>query len=322
MTALPAEVFSRFDLGAPAGETFVGEGMMGSVWKAETSHGSFAIKRLHRAVDPIAVEQDCAFQELALSQGIRLPRPVRDRDGSVLVRTQDADWRVYEWVEYSDFEGSEITPALAGEIGATVARIHALKAPASEVTPWLSTPPATSTWEGFARRAKEQGASWYVALESARTEFAMMAAEATGSPSPPPRRCHNDLIPQNTGRDPSGGLVVLDWEHSGAQAPEHELGYVLTHWCVLPTRQVDVDAARALLRGYLDVADEPVEVGPATFRSAVCSMLNYTVYVLKTALSPDPVERTAGEALLAQVLPPVLNRSAISQLVEVLSPEV
>ncbi|MGW5365761.1 phosphotransferase [Actinopolymorpha pittospori] len=321
MTVVPAEVLSRFDLGAPASETFVGEGMMGRVWKAETSQGSFAIKRLHRAVDPVAVERDCAFQELALSQGIRLPRPVRARDGGVLARAQDADWRVYEWMECSGFEGTEVTPALALEIGATLARIHALGAPASEVSPWLATPPATSTWEAFAARAKEQCVSWYSAVESARTEFAMLAADAAGSPSPPPRRCHNDLIPQNVGRHPDGGLVVLDWEHSGAQAPEHELGYVLTHWCVLPTGKVDVDAARALLRGYLDFADEPVEVGPGTFRSAVCSMLNYTVFVLNTALSPDPVKQKAGEAMLAQVLPPVLNRSAISQLVEALRPE-
>jgi Ser/Thr protein kinase RdoA (MazF antagonist) len=321
VTVLPAEVFSHFDLGAPVSETFVGEGMMGSVWKAETSRGPFAIKRLHHAVDPIAVEQDCAFQELALSRGIRLPRPVRDRDGSVLARTQDGDWRVYEWMELSDFEGAEVTPTVAAEIGATLARIHALDAPASEVSPWLTTPPAASTWETFAARAKEQSASWYLAVESARTELAMLAADTTGSPSLPTRRCHNDLIPQNAGRHPDGGLVILDWEHSGAQAPEHELGYVLTHWCVLPTGQVDVDAARALLRGYLDAADAPVDVRPGTFRSAVASMLNYTAFVLNTALSPDPAEQKAGEAMLAQVLPPVLNRSAISRLVEALRPE-
>jgi len=183
-------------------------------------HGSWAVKEALVPVAEAEAAADVAYQLAAAAAGVPLPRPVRTTDGRVTVRGARAVLRVYEWVDL------DVGGPTAGELGAMLARLHAVAHPArGPVVPWFADPLGAAAWHELA--ASAEGAPWGGALVAHLPD--LVALDTIVRPPDPARvtTCHRDFHGENVRRTANGPLVVLDWENSGPAQPERELAGLL-----------------------------------------------------------------------------------------------
>ncbi|MDX3110259.1 phosphotransferase enzyme family protein [Nonomuraea angiospora] len=174
--------------------------------------------------------------------------------------------------------------------------------PAEEERPRAVCPqgPAERDW----RRA---GVAWAGRLaERVATLPELCAAVAPADPAEL-IVCHRDLHPENVLADPSGALVVVDWDNLGPAAPGRELARALFDWfCDGP--DADLDAMRAMYEAYVR-EDGPGRIRQAAdFSMLLASRLNFLLVQTRVALDPGAerrhrewAEREIDEAL--RILP-------------------
>ncbi len=218
----------------------VAAGRVGQVWRLSSSSGVFAVKDPFFEVSAAQAASDAVFQDLVRAAGVPMPAVVRTPAGQVMTTVEGHPVRVYEWV---DLLGP--TRRLApGVVGALLASIHRVVVPmaAAEASPWHTEPIGVEGWTQLV-----------VALEAAGAPFAdqlaalvpqLLAVEALITPPSYTQLSHCDLWSDNLLPTPTGGVMVLDWENSGAADPSQELGMVVFEYgCGEPQRMNELYAA-------------------------------------------------------------------------------
>ena len=173
---------------------------------------------------------------------VRRAAVVRAVDGSVVVHIDDAQVRIYEWVDVLPADRS-LDP---GELGRLLASIHAAAVPSDQpVDGWYVDPVGAQRWHDLLVRLRRADAPFADRL--AAVPPGVLEAEATLTS---PRRvhlCHRDLWADNVRRTPGGGLMVLDWENSGPGDVNGELGCALFEYGL-----GEPDRMRTLSAAYVD----------------------------------------------------------------------
>ncbi|HEY3060584.1 MAG TPA: phosphotransferase [Chloroflexota bacterium] len=245
---------------------------IGRPWLLQTDRGRWAVRQLDGCYDVANAETDVLLQEAALGAGIVLPRPVRSTSGAIVESIAGHNWRVHKWIDSGPPLTAPVAASIAHQVGAILAKLHALALPAPGAIGFWHTHRQTETqWRDLSQRAHEVGASW--ADDLANAIPSLLDLSAIGSADPPPSvLCHCNLGPGNVRVSAGGQLAVLGWEHAGALPPAWELGSALMAWAMGPGNEpLNVAAARALLDGY--GAHPPLE--PAMFQASVAGWLNY-----------------------------------------------
>ncbi|WP_431922066.1 phosphotransferase enzyme family protein [Nonomuraea jabiensis] len=102
--------------------------------------------------------------------------------------------------------------------------------------------------------------------------------------------CHRDLHPENVLADPTGALVVVDWDNLGPAAPGRELARALFDWfCDGP--DADLDAMRAMYEAYVRAGGPGRITEPADFSMLLASRLNFLLVQTRVALDPEAERR-------------------------------
>ena len=240
-------IAERFGLGRDA--TLHGPvafGRLGEVWQLVTGRGRFAVKHSHVAVSPQDAELDAAYQDVVHAAGVPMPAVARAVDGSVIAHIDNAQVRVYEWVDVLPAD-RRLDP---GEFGRLLATIHAAAVPTDQpVDGWYVDPVGAERWHDLLTRLRRAEAPFVDRLAAVLPGV----LEAEGILTSPGRVqiCHRDLWADNVRRTPAGGLVVLDWENSGPGDVNGELGCALFDYGL-----GEPDRTRTLYAAYVD-ADGP-----------------------------------------------------------------
>jgi Ser/Thr protein kinase RdoA (MazF antagonist) len=273
-------------------------GALGQIWRVEAGPARYALKEIFGEPPTQAlIEAELAFARRAAEAGVRLPASQPDRDGRYLLPAPGGAWlRLYDWV---DLRPVELTaPATPAELGALFARLHRC-APAAAAEPgggppdpWYDRVPAADAWA----HAAGSGAAWTARLADRLATLPELCAAVTPADPVGLIICHRDLHPENVLADPTGALVVVDWDNLGPADPGRELAQALFNWfCDSPG--ADLDAMRGMYEAYLHEGGPGRITGPADFTMLLACRLNFLLVQAGVALDPraEPRHREWAE---------------------------
>jgi Ser/Thr protein kinase RdoA (MazF antagonist) len=280
-------------------------GALGQIWRLDIGSARYALKEIfNQPPSEAVVEAELEFARRAAQVGVRLPASHPDREGRHLLAGPGGTWlRLYDWVDLRPVElTAQATPR---ELGALLARLHRC-APAAAIEPgggppdpWYCRVPAAHEWE----EAAASDATWAARLADRLTTLPELCAAVAPADPAELVLCHRDLHPENVLADPTGALVVIDWDNLGPAAPGQELARALFDW-FCDDSTTDLDAMRGMYEAYVREGGPGRITKPADFSMLLTSRLNFLL--LQTGIAIDPraeprhrdwAEREIDEAL-------------------------
>ncbi len=283
--ALPiADVLSEFGLGDPTAEVVeAARGEGGRIFRAETTAGTWALKKLFDPEEAGDVDLQASLMSAVAEEGVCVPIVVRSQAGTVLRVVGGGTWRVFEWIDIAGTPGAE-------DAGATLARLHRASWRSEEPTdPWFVRRTVGGSWEELASQAR--GQSWEPVLRRLVPDLIALDAVAEDAEMPPRVVCHRDFHMSNVVLDGRQRVVVLDWDNCGPLAPEREVG------CALALLESG-DAATQFLTGYRRAGGEFEPRGLNTFATAAAVWGNYLGLCAMRALAGDARAQGLAEGML------------------------
>jgi Ser/Thr protein kinase RdoA (MazF antagonist) len=286
-------------------------GALGQIWRVELGSDRFALKEIfYEPPSEALIEAELAFARRAVAAGVRVPASHPDREGRHLLTTPDGTWlRLYDWVDLRPVDPG--APATPGDLGILLARLHrcapvmAVEVGGEPPYDWYNRVPETHEWAAVVT----SGATWAGPLGERLTTLPELCA-AVGPVEPGELiGCHRDLHPENVLADPTGALVVVDWDNLGPGTPGRELGRVVFDWFFDGT-VVDLDAVREMHETYRQAGGPGRLARPADFTMMLACRLNFLLVQARVALDPTAearhrewAEREIEETLLLTPTP-------------------
>lgn len=284
-------------------------GALGQIWRLDVGDARYALKEIFaEPPSPSRIAAELAFARRAAEAGVKLPASHPDRAGRHLLTAPDGTWlRLYDWVDLQPVDLA--APATPPELGVLLARLHRC-APAAAAEPggspphrWYDHVPAAPEWA----QASASGAAWAGRLAERVSALPQLCAAVTPADPAGLIMCHRDLHPENVLADPSGALVVVDWDESGPAAPGRELAGALFDW-FCDGRTADLDAMCSMYDAYLREGGPGRITEPADFSMLLAARLNFLLLQVSVAIDPateredrEWAEREIDEAL--RILP-------------------
>jgi aminoglycoside phosphotransferase (APT) family kinase protein len=263
-------------LGAPTGPMLrVHGGFANRMYRLDTDQGSFAVKELNLADRrwPYRFEDVFRFERAAFTAGVPMPEPI----------SASHDTLVHRWVEGEKLPEAPVSAEYALEIGAILARIHALDVAWTHVA---TEDPTAQDWPELAERAAATGQPWADELASLVETFLAISRFVDTCERPGPVvLTHKDIQPWNL-LSREGRPVVLDWELSGMLDLSSELGSTALSLAKGPGFD-DVEPAifRAVLDGYVAGGGALPPSGPSWFVFLIGGWLGHTRWNIRRCLA-------------------------------------
>ncbi|MFB9543666.1 phosphotransferase enzyme family protein [Micromonospora sagamiensis] len=295
-------------------------GALGQIWRVDDGPTRYALKEIFAApptAEQVAVE--LTYTRRAAEAGVRLPASLPDREGRHVVPTPGGTWlRLYDWVDVRPLDlTAQSTPHA---VGVLLARLHrcapatAVEAGGAPPDAWYHQVPTAHAWD----RVPAVGTAWAARLADRLASLPDLTREVTRVVSGRLVVCHRDLHPGNVLAEPTGDLVVVDWDSLGPAAPERELARALFDWCC-DGPDADFAGMRRMYEAYLRHGGPGRIVAPADFSMLVASRLNFLLRQLHVAVDPategrhrEWAEQEIDEAL--RILPTPEHLAAVLEL--------
>ena len=261
-----AELLARYDIGEATEFTGITQGVENSNYRLATTGGDYILTLYEKRVDRADLPFFIGLMGHMAERGISCPRPVADKDGTIL---QEVSGRAAAIVTFLEGTWSKApTAEKCRAVGAVLARMHLAgegfelsrtnalnvaslrplletsdKSEAGELSPGL--------WEEAEERLGDILDHWPKGL--------------------PEGVLHADLFPDNvlfTGDEITG---IIDFYFACNDILVYDLAIVLNAWCYETDGSYNVTKARQLVSGYRSVrplSREEVEAMPVLFRGA------------------------------------------------------
>jgi hypothetical protein len=302
-------ILAAFDLGS-SGRLSVGpvaSGRLGSVWRLDTEHGSWAVKQVGEvsAEDLVGLLEGAAFQEAALAAGVPAPGVRRTRAGESIADCDGVRVRLHAWVDLHDPD-TNLDPV---DLGRLVAALHRVDfAGTIEFDPWYTDPVGAARWSELVSALRARHAPFADELDALVPELVAMEA-CLGGPPRELRTCHRALWADNVRRTRDGGLCVFDFDNAGLADPSQELALILVEYCADPRRAGVIRAAYAKAGG-------PGRVdGPTDFAMPIAQLSHILAEGCRRWLaSPTDAERAGNESWVREFIDRPLTRAVIEAL--------
>ncbi|HZU73098.1 MAG TPA: phosphotransferase [Acidimicrobiales bacterium] len=288
-----------FDLGTPTGEMVGAEqAWAGEIWLLPTDSGTWAATELFdwTPVSEVGLSDQVRLVEAARSAGVVTPRPVRSRQGEVLVTLGERRWRVHEHIKLGP-ASLDATPTVASTAGEVLGVLHRLALPTEQsvaASPtdsiqarWLSWQRSEEQWRLLVARAARAGAAWATRLEQAIPGLVEVASACEDLSDEPVILSKRWFVPDNVRPGPGGVSVVLGWDHAGAIPKRQELGDCLAAFHTVE----DPGVARAFMAGYRRACPDPPPLGMGMFTTAISAAQNWLATRIEVALYSEDSER-------------------------------
>lgn len=267
----PADLAEAFALGRPQGPlTAVPGAWSNRLWRLETERGRYAVKELRGSAGTAGWRQRLrvamAVEQAALTAGtVPMAEPVAAAAAGgwlAEVATTGGDRatvRCHRWVPGAPATAVAPSPALAADLGRSLAAIHALGLPASSTTAADVAPLAPAAWHRLVAEAHRGGLAWAGEL-AGLTPLVVRLAERLDALRRAGRamlRSHRDLDPKNAVVRPDARVALLDWDHAGPTLAASELLVSAVSFAGGADGEPDAACVRACVRGYLDAGGRP-----------------------------------------------------------------
>ena len=209
-------------------------GLMHHMYRVETTHGVWALKRLNPAVmcRPEACDNMRRSERIARAMAAYVPvvaaLPVCD---DPLVVSDDVYYMLYPWQSGVSIFPPALTTAHCAAAGTVIGRMHAARLSFPDLTP-VPEPPDDIDWQTLDAATRGKTHTWAVRLiahlpqcerwhEKAHTALSALSADIVFS--------HRDLDPKNVLWE-DGTPCLIDWEAAGPVNPALEFFTALRDW--------------------------------------------------------------------------------------------
>ena len=270
------EVAEAFDLGELIGFQWIAAGTINTNVRIDTARGRFFVR-----VNEGKAEADVAWEArlvAALAEGgVATPPPVLARDGRPYAPLSlTRKWlSVFPWRAGKHLEPGDVTPELAGELGAQLAKLHrvGLELPAG----WRRG--SIYNHDHLVTRFGRIESTFDPALRPAVKILGEELTIASRAQSVRARATqgiiHGDLFRDNVLWEAGAVAAILDFEQASGGSLAYDLAVCINDWCW--TGEPRIELARALVEGYqrvreLSAADRealPIEVRAAAARFTI-----------------------------------------------------
>lgn len=285
------ELAATFQLGTLAGVQAIAAGTINSNFEVATDRGRWFV-RINEGKSEADVAYEAQLVTAFAAGGVVTPPPVRASDGRPYAALPGtAKWvSVFPWRPGHHLGPAEITPAIADELGAALARIHliGLAKPAS----WQRR----SIYDHDHLVARHTGFASAGDPALARAIAVLGDELAVATAAAPVRRAashgiiHGDLFRDNVLWEHGRMVAILDFEQASGGSLAYDLAVCINDWCW--TDAVQFATVAALLAGYQrvrpltdgDRAALPIEVRAAAARFTITRITD--VYLAKVD-NPD-----------------------------------
>jgi homoserine kinase type II len=285
------ELASAFGLGDVVQHHPIAAGTINSNFELETARGRWFVR-----VNEGKAEADVAWEARVVSAlaaaGVVAPPPVTARDGRPYAPLEGTrKWvSVFPWRTGTHLLPDQVTPALAGELGAALAQLHvaALELPAAWRRGSIYDPDhLAARYERFATGFDPTLAR---AIEVLGEELAAIGESAVRRRRATHGIIHGDLFRDNVLWEGGRPTALLDFEQASGGSLAYDLAVCINDWCWTGAPRIEL--AAALIAGYervrpLTAADRdalPIEVRAAAARFTITRITD--VYLARVA-NPD-----------------------------------
>jgi Ser/Thr protein kinase RdoA (MazF antagonist) len=265
----PARVAGAFGLGASRGPLAPVAGAWSNrLWRLETERGAFAVKELRgsaaagwrrRLRDAMAVER-----ATWAAGTVPMAQPMTAAAGGWLAEVATtgggrATVRCHRWVPGTPAAALAPGPALAADVGRSLAAIHALDLPTPATTTHEVAPLPLHAWNRLVAEARQAGLAWAGELAGLTPLVGRLAGrlEALRRAGRTMLRSHRDLDPKNAVVRPDARVALLDWDYAGPILPAAELLVTALSFAGAAGGERDTACVRACVRGYLEAGGRP-----------------------------------------------------------------
>jgi Phosphotransferase enzyme family len=266
----PARVAGAFALGEPGGPLAPVAGAWSNrLWRLETGRGAFAVKELRGSAEGAGwrrrLRDAMAVERAAWATGtVPMAQPVAAAAGGWLaeVATTGGDRatvRCHRWVPGAPAAALAPSPALAADVGRSLAAIHALGLAAPATTTHEVAPLPLAAWDRLVAEARQAGLAWAGELAGLTPLVRELAGrlEALRRAGRAMLRSHRDLDPKNAVLRPDARVALLDWDYAGPILPAAELLSTALSFAGGADGEPDGACVRACVRGFLEAGGRP-----------------------------------------------------------------
>lgn len=250
------EVAEAFDLGELIGFQSIAAGTINTNVRIDTARGRYFVR-----VNEGKAEADVAWEARLVSAlaegGVATPPPVVARDGrpyAPLAHTRK--WvSVFPWRSGKHLEPSDVTPELAGELGAQLAKLHqvGLELPAAWRRGSIYNHDHLVT--RFARIESSLDPALRAAIDILAEELAIASRAQSIRSNATQGIIHGDLFRDNVLWENGAISAILDFEQASGGSLAYDLAVCINDWCWDGALRMEL--ARALVGGYQRIRTLP-----------------------------------------------------------------
>jgi hypothetical protein len=314
----PARVAEAFALGQPQGPLVLVPGAWSNrLWRLETEQGGFAVKELRGPPGPGGwiqrLQVAMTVERVAWSAGTI---PMAESMAAVesggwlaevaTIAGRRATVRCHRWVSGTPATAVAPSPAMAADVGRSLAAIHALGLAALATTATGLVPLSLAAWHQTVTQAHRAGLPWAGDL-AGLTPLVEQLAERLHALQGQGRRMvlsHRDLDPKNAVVRPDGRVALLDWGYAGPTVAASELVVTALSFAG-GALQPDAACVRACVRGFLDAGgtlQPPDLLDTAVIHQESLDWLWLNVDRCLGRRLRDPADQQLGQRLAPQLL--------------------
>jgi Ser/Thr protein kinase RdoA (MazF antagonist) len=266
----PARLAEAFALGRSQGPLAPVPGAWSNrLWRLETEQGQFAIKELRGPAAasgwPQRLQVAMAVERAAWTGGtIPMAEPLAAAEGAgwlaevATTGGQQATVRCHRWVPGMPATALAPSPAMAADVGRSLAAIHALGLAAPETTATGLAPLPLAAWRQTVTQARQAGLAWAGELAGLTPLIGQLAErlQALRRQGRPMLLSHRDLDPKNAVVRPDRRMALLDWDYAGLTLAASELLITALSFAGGADSQPNAACVRACMQAYLEAGGQ------------------------------------------------------------------
>jgi Ser/Thr protein kinase RdoA (MazF antagonist) len=266
-------------------------GLLHAIWRLHTTRGIYAVKQLNAALmrQPDIYDFYRLTERIAATmakQGIPAVAALSCQD-DFLQRYEDDVFLVSQWMNGEPLPLADITPVHTHQVGAMLARMHALQLPQTELTPLVWKPFSDDDWDMLTIHAADMGVSWAYQVRAVLPrliEWSRWYEEAGQLLSCTLVVSHCNLDPMNVIWQNAHAFSIIDWESAGLINPTVELVGTALCWSGFTEGKPLKERFAAFIQGYVQAGGIVQETGRTVLRGCIGIWLGWLFFNMSRSL--------------------------------------
>lgn len=236
----------QYDIGAPISHEGIRQGVENSNYHLYTERGHFILTLFEKRVKETDLPYFFAFTDHLAGAGVRCPKAVPDRKGSILNKLRGRPTAIITFLEGSGITTADVTDDYCAQLGSCVARMHAS---ALNFKGQRANALSIAGWKELQEKIEDKADSVEDGLAALiKSEIAYL--EHAWPQGLPRTSIHGDIFPDNVFFKDGKLYGVVDFYFSCTDFVAYDLAIAINAWCFDTDHRFVSSRYKALMNAY------------------------------------------------------------------------